>query len=457
MARDLVGLYDYQVEFALADDPVVALLSGAGLGKTVALAAKILVAAFSRPPEETGIIGGPTRGALKLSIVRAMQAWYPRWGFTVKVIWGDAPWCVITDLETGEQRGADLVSMHKPDTARGPNPSWFAGDELREIDREAFNVMVGRVRTGASPQIFWSSTPNGFDWQWDVMVGEPADDATITGRRLMSGLPAWRNPELGEQYFTNLAQIYDPQFFLQEVCGQFVRMGQGRVYPYFDRAIHVKPTPFQPQYPLLLSSDFNKQHAGMLLVQRPELEARVVGEVVLANSYTGVVAEEFCDRYARKDAWHGHRPHLVITGDASGGPGKSNSSRGDYDVQVDVIRERFNAEFGREGSAWDWERGWRRSNPAESLRVGIVNSFCRNHAGASFLSVDPSCSRLAEDMEKTVFDERGKIDKRTNDEALRRRTHPSDALGYALHWLRPAFGDREAVGSMDTDVFLRSA
>jgi hypothetical protein len=86
-------------------------------------------------------------------------------------------------------------------------------------------------------------------------------------------------------------------------------------------------------------------------------------------------------------------------------------------------------------------------NPAVLSRVQKVNGLLTNALGEVRLEVDPKCKELIKDFEQVMFKpESGVIDK------LRdlKRTHASDALGYAIWQL---FGEKVAAGERSKPLF----
>lgn len=69
------------------------------------------------------------------------------------------------------------------------------------------------------------------------------------------------------------------------------------------------------------------------------------------------------------------------------------------------------------------------SNPAVLNRVHKVNAMLTNALGEVRLEVDPRCKELVKDFEEVMFKpDSGIVDKARDP----RRTHASDALGYAI-------------------------
>ena len=83
------------------------------------------------------------------------------------------------------------------------------------------------------------------------------------------------------------------------------------------------------------------------------------------------------------------------------------------------------------------------SNPPVLNRVRQVNALLTNALGEVRLEIDPRCKELIRDLEEVMFKpDSGLIDKLRDP----RRTHASDALGYAVWEL---FGEKPRAGERD--------
>jgi hypothetical protein len=115
--------------------------------------------------------------------------------------------------------------------------------------------------------------------------------------------------------------------------------------------------------------------------------------------------------------------HVEIYGDSAGHQQSPQSGESSYDVLLECLR--------LHGITWDLYV------PREIVfqvdRINAVNLALKDLAGAVHVEIDSSCSRLAEDLRKVKFDDKGKIDKKN-----KLLTHASDAFGYWVHYVRPA-------------------
>jgi hypothetical protein len=188
---------------------------------------------------------------------------------------------------------------------------------------------------------------------------------------------------------------------------------------------------YDPRRPLLWALDFNVAPMSSVLVQRNGDKLAVIDEIVLERATTEEACMEFENRYK------GHVDVLEVYGDASG---RSTHTTGasDYSVlQVFLHRAGFRNIRLKVPPA----------NPPVLNRVQKVNALLTNALGEVRLEVDPRCGQLIQDFEEVMFkQDSGVIDKVRDP----RRTHASDALGYAVWQL---FGDKPKAGESDKRLF----
>ena len=138
-------------------------------------------------------------------------------------------------LENGAK--IKIHSLEAYNDLRGIEFSHAGIDEVAFASQEAWNVVIGRIRLKrAGPlQVKCVSTPNGFNWLYDVFAGESKTrlHTEIYGDSRL-------NYHLPDGYLESLKASYDPLTYKQEVLGQYVASTSGRKYYAFDRNTHVK-------------------------------------------------------------------------------------------------------------------------------------------------------------------------------------------------------------------------
>jgi hypothetical protein len=154
----------------------------------------------------------------------------------------------------------------------------------------------------------------------------------------------------------------------------------------------------------------------------------VLREVVLQRSGTAEMCRMVMAGYG------GHKPGIVVYGDASG---RNRKTAGDTDYAI-IQREmggRIQVKVPR-------------ANPAVRDRVSVMNSMLKSASGEARMFLDASCGGLIADFEQVQYREGTSVIDKDSDS---RRTHLSDALGY-LVWQE--FGDRAKAGERNDEFRL---
>jgi hypothetical protein len=323
-----------------------------------------------------------------------------------------------------------LRSLDEPERLRGTNLAWFGIDELSYGSEEAWVRLEARLRDPKAARLcgFAVWTPQGHDWIYKRFIHTP-----VTGYGCVRAKP-FENRFLLDQtpdYYERLESSYDPKFFRQEALGEYVNSRADRVYHCFNQAIHVMRQSYDPRKPLLWALDFNVAPMSSVLLQRHGDRLAVIDEIVLDRATTEEACMEFENRYKK------HAGVLEIYGDASGRNMHTTGSN-DYGLLQGFL---YKSGFR------DIRLNVPPANPAVLSRVQKVNALLTNALGEVRLEVDPRCGELIKDFEEVLFkQDSGVIDKLRDP----RRTHASDALGYAVWQL---FGDKPKMGEINKRLF----
>lgn len=211
----------------------------------------------------------------------------------------------------------------------------------------------------------------------------------------------------------------DDRLFAQEYEARRVPFS-GRIYYAFDRSIHVKPTTYDPDAPLILCLDFNVEPGAAVVCQEkqdPTLGnvTHVLGEVhIKRDSNTPMVCAKFLQD------WGAHKGEVYYYGDPTGGNrGTAKLAGNDWELVRGALRTVF---AGRLYDRVD------RKLKDPRLRINALNSRFKNAAGEVRCYVDPKCRELISDFDNVCVLEgsAGEIDKKKD----LKRTHWSDAAGY---------------------------
>lgn len=209
-------------------------------------------------------------------------------------------------------------SLDRPNWMRGMELAWFFIDEGRHVTREAWDILYGRLRQKGYAHAGWvCSTPNGYDWMWDVFHPESPkqlDDAE------WYGAPTYENVHLPSEYVRSLEMSYSGRFFEQEVLGHFVGMTEGAVFFEWDSREMVREVDYDPSLPLYSEWDFGMGDLNVVLFvqtrkvgkfasdgERVEvLEKRYIGAMEASERTSGQWAtafKDYCDEH-----FNGRRP-----------------------------------------------------------------------------------------------------------------------------------------------------
>jgi hypothetical protein len=307
-----------------------------------------------------------------------------------------------------------LRSMDEFERLRGTNLAWFGLDELTYTPEEAWLRLEGRLREPNASKLcgFAAWTPKVYDWVYRRFI----DPNTRTKGYEAIIAPPQENRHLlnaNPDFYKHLRESYDQRFYEQEVLGNYLSMDGSRVYPAFDRNLHVSNIQLNPALPLLWTLDFNVDPMSSLVAQVGNNEIYVLDEIFLRHSSTHQACAAFLERYGR------HSAGLTVFGDASGFA-QQTTGNSDYDV----VKEYFRAT-----STYTPKMNVPRSNPGVRDRVNVTNGRLMSASGDIHLLVDPKCKELIQDLEQVSYKSgSGSIDKDRD----RMRTHLSDALGYLL-------------------------
>lgn len=286
-------------------------------------------------------------------------------------------------------------SLDNFNTLRGIEVGWAWVDELRDAKKEAWDVLVGRVRHSKAVirQVRATTTPNGFDWIYELFAKEEKRGYEVHFSKTGD------NPFLPSDYVDSLKDSYDEKMYRQEVLGEFVPTGSGRVYYAFDRPKNVKPVQIKKEYPIYIGMDFNINPMTAVAFQVYENQIYVFREYYIMSSNTDELALKIKQDFG---------PCQIIPD--STGRALKTSSRGLSDHQI--LRNHGHLVMNV-------------VNPARMDRYNSTNNLFEKQR----LWVDPSCKYLIKDLDQVSFREGTNEPETNKDKTL---THISDALGYGV-------------------------
>lgn len=313
-------------------------------------------------------------------------------------------------------------SLENYDDTRSMEFGYIGQDEARDAAKEAFNVLLGRLRCPRARRHRYRlvTSPNGYDYVYKELV-ERRDEFGET-RQLIQMKTTDNVLGLSPEYAKRLYQSYDSKLAQQELEGKFLNVAAGLVYHSFDRTVHVRAlAPRDADWQV--SFDFNRTPYSVALCQttgsrdKPEeQEVHVVDEIFADDMDTSRACEEVFKRLDGFDT----RGRIEVYGDATGGSMTTKSNQSDYDI----ITQRFRGRYGQR-----FVRCWRESNPPVMARVNAVNAMLENSLGERRLFLSEKCKNLRADFEQVIFSPGSNQIHKGKDPRL---THISDALGYYI-------------------------
>jgi hypothetical protein len=170
-----------------------------------------------------------------------------------------------------------------------------------------------------------------------------------------------------------------------------------------------------------------RRSAGGRLDKLPELAAELVPlgvDLIVARQPADRVAE-MCELL--REVFPRHESEVWVYGDASGRGRPAQTGQSDYTVILQTMKT-YPVPLRLKVPE---------ANPLVSMRVNAVNRLLRDEHGQVRVLIDPSCHELITDLEQVLRD--GQKIKKTSrrSDPYFRRTHVSDALGYALSYDAP--------------------
>lgn len=259
---------------------------------------------------------------------------------------------------------------------------------------------------------FWSNgfishnSPKGYNYFYDIYLLGQDEERVRAGQWKSWQFPTIVSPFIPKEEIEAARQDMDEKSFQQEFLASFTNMA-GKVYYPFERGIHVRSCPFNPDLPIWVGQDFNIDPMSAVIMQ-PQNDGTVwiVSEIVKFSSNTEESVDEIERRYYR------YRSNVTIFPDPAGN--SRQHARGETDL--DIFRERGFKRIKH-----------RRKHPAIADRVNCVNRMLRAADGSVRLFIDPSCKSVIESFNQTTY----KAGTRDVDKAMNVE-HSTDAAGYCL-------------------------
>ena len=403
--------FPHQWKFLTSKKQINAYVGGFGSGKTYSFIRKTFINHITRKNKE-GVSNGwiiyPTYSLaqdvfippfLKLLEDKGIKYDYNVSKNTIKTIYGNIR----------------IFQMIKPDKIVGVSLSYCGFDEFDVSSyrycETAFNKALGRMRDCENPEIYITTTPEGYKYTYTLMV-EKADENKLLVRGKTKD-----NFYLPKGYLKLLEENYDKNLLKAYSEGQFVNLQQGSTYQ-FNRTTNVQPVQYDRSKPIRVAIDWNVDPEACVLAQvyEQQPQVRVFDCIALTHSGSGDLLTE---RMVNEIKGKYPNSEYIAYPDATGHKRGSSAMFSDIDL---LIKGGFKVKALK-------------TNPRVIDRVNAVNKSLDGN-----IIIDPRCKGLIEDFEKTC----NKEGTREIDKSNKALTHFTDAFGYFIYWefptIKPTLG-----------------
>jgi len=320
-----VELLPHQSEFFnyVFDDHVKesVLVGGIGSGKTFAGA--FTAAMMSNEFDCPGLIYANTYAQLRDSTLRQARECWEMLGFEVRLK-ETAKYIYIDGHEH------HFRSLENYEDIRGMEVGWLWGDELAFASRDAYQVVLGRLRHPNGPRLaFGTTTGNGRNWVYDYWVEEPHVNPELAKqRRIIRDVSSLNNKFLPADYLTMISNSYSGQFALQEIGGQLVSM-TGNVFKGLHDGL-VVPFKFPAKKAFDISIDFGRRRPAVLFITAVDKDKDIVFDAILPEDI-------LIDDLITKIIARGYGAPVTITCDPAGDSGNTHT----YETDISKVRAAF--------------------------------------------------------------------------------------------------------------------
>src|ERR1700737_1308881 len=183
-------------------------------------------------------------------------------------------------------RGADNY-----DSLRGEGLDFVVLDEFASMAPEAWTEVLRPMLSDRQGRALFVGTPRGHNHFYELF-----EDAQTQIDWASFQFTTEQGGNVSAEELQAAAREMDERTYLQEFQATFETVGNGRVYYAFERDGNVRPLKFNARLPLYWSLDFNVNPMCSLLAQRDGDDLFILDEVVLPDSNSWEMCEEFRNR-----------------------------------------------------------------------------------------------------------------------------------------------------------------
>ena len=297
------------------------LVGGIGSGKTFAGA--VVAAMLSNEYDCPGLILANTFSQLRDSTLRQARGCWESLGFDVS--FNESKKYVYIDGREHYYRSLDNF-----EDIRGMEVGWEWFDEIAFASREAYQVVLGRLRHPNGPRLtFGTTTGNGQNWLYDYWVEELLSNPALSDQRfIIRDVSSLNNKFLPPDYLATISGSYSGQFALQEIGGQLVSM-TGNVFKSMRDAL-VIPYSKPKEKPFDISIDFGRRRPAVLFLTEFERDKDIVFDAILPEDI-------LIDDLILKIKARGYGSPSMISCDPAGDSGNTHT----YETDISRVRAEF--------------------------------------------------------------------------------------------------------------------
>jgi hypothetical protein len=399
--------------------PNLAFSGGMGAGKSFAGAMKSIDMALSNVGHPF-IVWAPTISMAKDGVIRAavqLLRGEHESGFHIKTPFDyNKSTGQITLYPLGRKgKASEIIIRSAEQDIVSTNACGALADELDTLPKlrahQNWQQLTQRVRAGQVRQLCATTTPEGYRFLWSFFVQDPQGTPELAASRRLITASLLSNPYVDDSYIRNLILSHTPEQQRARIHGEFVNLGNSRVYEYYDRQVNGTGETLAdyPKADLWVGLDFNvNKMAAVIGVYLPN-------KLLILDELIGTKEQPILDTPTMikllKQRYPTRRIHICP--DASGENRNANG-------WLTSIGELQRAGFTCHHDA---------SNPRVDLRVSNVNRMLFNVHQKNMPELyvnDKYCPFVTEVLEQQPYNAKGEPDK---DSGL---DHAGDALGYLV-------------------------
>lgn len=404
--------------------PYGAFIGGIGSGKT-ATGAHFVLDKIETNPETLGLIAANTYTQLYQSTLPGLTKLFKKYGIEYVLNKEPKKFGYKSRFEDHKgvlsfRNGAQVVlrTLRNYEYIRGAEYGWFWLDETRDTKKEAWDVVLGRMREPNAKKIcgIITTTPNGFDWLYETFHND------TTGLYKYVHCSTYENRKnLPAGYIEGLEKAYTQRYAEQELGGKFIDIVNGATYyAYGDH--NNKSFAFDPALKTYMCWDFNYSEKPMSVVLCQEFEpGKYVFNKEFVRQFTNTpeMIEEI-SRFFKEVNFSGE---LIITGDSAGSNRQSAAVSSNY--------EQIEQAFGDYRSFEIVKRKTKSIvNRTEAMNAGLLNM----QKEVRYYVDRDACPELHKDFQQVVWKGNGH---ELEGEKDKMRTHQSDAASYHAYNFHP--------------------